>query len=597
MRILVSFITVVFALAIHCQVFAAHGISIDGKLKYREGFKHFDYTSAQAEKGGDINLYGLGSFDKMNPYTLKGIEAAGLSELLFESLTTPSLDEPFAAYGLLAEDIVVADDRMSVTFTLNPNAKFSDNSPVTPEDVAFSLETLKSDKAHPFYQAYYHDISKAEILNAQTIRFHFGQKNRELHMIAGAMPVFSKKFYTQFPFDTASMETPIGSGPYVVDKVNSGKSITYKKNPNYWGKDLPVQAGRYNFDTITFKYYKDQIIALEAFKAGEFDFMSINIAKQWARDMNGPKFEQGLLQKEALPHQNNAGMQAFVFNIRKPLFQDRRVRKALTMAFNFEWANEALFFNQYTRCNSYFSNSYLAASGLPQGLELQYLEKFREQLPPEVFTTPLTPYANKSPNSMRQHLRNAKKLLTQAGWKVKNGVLQNNKGEHFKFEILLYTPSFERVIAPYVKNLKILGINADYRRVDPALYVRRHEKFEFDMTVKVFGQSQSPGNEQRNYWHSSSADQEGSQNLIGLKNPVVDELVDKIIYAETQEELTAAAKSLDRVLWHDYYVVPNWYLNKHRLTFKSTLKKPKTLPLYYSPMQALMTWWIENSEK
>jgi microcin C transport system substrate-binding protein len=573
--------------------FAAHGISIDGKLKYPPDFKQFEYASDKAQKGGALVLHDLGSFDKMNPYTLKGSAPSGLDSLVFETLAVSSLDEPFAGYGLIAKNIELADDRLSVTYTIDENARFSDGTPITPEDVEFSLNTLKSDAAHPFYQAYLQDITGSEIFDKNRIRFKFARVNRELHLIASQLPIFSKKFYSEHPFNDPSMEAPIGSGPYVVDSVNPGKSITYKRNPDYWAINHPTRKGMFNFDTITFKYFRDQIVSVEAFKANEFDFMYINIAKQWARDLVGPKFESKQIMKEYLPHRNNQGMQGFVINLRNPLFRDRRVRKALAMAFDFEWANNKLFFNEYTRSASYFSNSDLAAKGLPEGLELEYLLPFKDKLPPEVFTEPPEPFSTEAPNSLRGNLRAAKKILAEAGWTVQNGRLANSDGKPFEFEILLVSPSFERVMAGYVNNLSKLGINASYRTIDPALYIDRLNRFDFDMTVHVFGQSQSPGNEQRDYWYSSSAARKGSRNLIGIKDPIVDELVDKIIYAKTQEELTAATKALDRVLWHGYYVVPNWYVARHRISYWNKFDRPETLPLYYNPMQELMTWWMK----
>jgi microcin C transport system substrate-binding protein len=572
---------------------AAHGISIDGKLKYPADFTHFGYTSEAAQKGGALVLHDLGSFDKMNPYTLKGSAPSGLDNLVFETLAVASLDEPFAGYGLIARDIDLAKDRMSVTYTIDENARFSDGTPITPEDVQFSLNTLKSDAAHPFYQAYLQDITGSDILDRNRIRFNFARVNRELHLIASQVPIFSKKFYTEHPFDDPSMVPPIGSGPYVVQAVNPGKSITYKRNPDYWAADHPTRKGMFNFDTITFKYFRDQIVAVEAFKANEFDFMYINIAKQWARDLVGPKFGSRQIIKEYLPHRNDQGMQGFVFNLRNPLFQDRRVRKALGMAFDFEWANNKLFFNEYTRSASYFSNSDMAAKGLPEGLELEYLSPFKEQLPPEVFTEPPTPFSTDTPNGIRDNLRTARNILLEAGWSVKDGSLVNQEGKPFEFEILLVSPSFERVMAGYVNNLEKLGIKASYRTIDPALYVDRLNRFDFAMTVNVFGQSQSPGNEQRDYWSSSSADRQGSRNLIGIRDPVVDQLVDKVIYATTQEELKAACKALDRVLWYGYYVVPNWYVAKHRVSYWNKFNRPEILPLYYNPFQALMTWWVK----
>lgn len=585
-------LAVLFAIFLPLPALGAHGISIDGHLKYPADFSHFSYADPAAVKGGHLVLHDLGSFDKMNPFTLKGTAPAGLDSLVFETLAVASLDEPFAEYGLLAQDIAVAPDRMSVTFTLNPRARFSDGTPVTADDVLFSLTILKSDQAHPFYQTYFHDITRAEVLDERRITFFFARRNRELPLIAAQLPILSKRFYETTDFANQGMTPPVGSGPYVVDKVVAGKTITYRRNPDYWGADLPVRRGMYNFDRITYKYFKDQIVSVEAFKACEFDFMNVNIAKQWARDLKSEKFDRGILVKKMLPHKNNAGMQGFVFNTRRPLFADRRVRQAIGLAFDFEWTNKTLFFDQYTRCQSYFSNSYLAATGLPQGRELELLEPFRDRLPPEVFTTPLAAPTTRPPSSLRANLRRAKRLLDEAGWRVRDGKLRNAAGQPFTFEILLVSPSFERVMALFTKNLKKLGITTTYRTIDPALYTRRLQRFDFDMVVTVFGQSQSPGNEQRDYWHSQAADREGSRNLAGIKDPVVDALVERIIYAETQEELTAACKALDRVLWYGYYVVPNWYLASHRIAYRNVFAMPKTLPLYYSPFQLLMTWWM-----
>ena len=574
------------------SAFGGQGISIDGKVKYRQGFSKFDYASDKAQKGGQLVLHDLGSYDKLNPFTLKGTAPAGLDELVFETLAVPSLDEPFASYGLIAKDIILAEDRLSVTFIIHEAARFSDGTPITPEDVKFSLDTLKSPAASPSYQIYFQDIASAEVLDQHRVRFHFSQRNRELHMIASQLPVFSKKFYTAHPFDASDMTPPVGSGPYLIKEVIPGKTITYVRNREYWAKDLNVRRGMFNFDSITYKYFKDQIVAVEAFKAGEFDFMPVNIAKQWARDLDGPRFKRGELARETLPHNNNAGMQGFVFNLRKPVFKDPLVRKALSLAFDFEWTNSALFFGQYTRCDSFFSNSAMGAKGLPAGLELSYLEPFRAKLPPEVFTTPPAPFSTKPPASLRANLLQAKKIFSQAGWVVKNGVLTNSAGQALEFEILLVGAGFERVMEPYINNLKKIGVRVHSRVIDPALYIRRLDNFDFDMTVSVFGQSQSPGNEQRNYWHSTAAERKGSRNLIGIKDPAVDHLVEKIIYAQTQEELTAASKALDRVLWYGYYVVPNWYLAQHRVAYRTIFARPETLPLYYSPFQALMTWWL-----
>jgi len=592
-----AFLIILLLLLFPCTIFAAHGVSIDGKLKYQQGFKRFSYTSPDAVKGGSLILHDLGGFDKMNPFTLKGNAPFGLDSLIFEPLAVSSLDEPFAAYGLIAKDIVLAEDRKSVTFTLNENARFSDGTPVTVQDVKYSLDTLKSDKAHPFYQIYLQNITTAEILDKQNIRFLFDRPNRELHMIASQLPVLNKAFYEQHGFDpsgtTDTMSPPVGSGPYIIKNVNPGKSITYERNPQYWAVDHPTRTGMFNFNTITIKYFKDQIVSVEAFKAGEFDVMMVNIAKQWQRDLAGRPFENGELIKKRFPHKNDAGMQGFLFNTRRELFQSPKVRQALGLALDFEWTNKTLFFDQYTRSNSYFSNSDLAATGLPGAAELKLLEPFKDQLPPEVFTTPLAPPTTIPPGSLRTNLRLAKKLLAEEGWQVKDGVLTKSDGSSLTFEILLVSPSFERVMAPYVKNLAKLGIKASYRTIDPALYSDRVKNFDFDMVVNVFGQSQSPGNEQRDFWASSSAGRKGSRNLAGISSPVVDSLVESIIYARTQDDLTAACKALDRVLWYGYYVVPNWYLAFHRIAYSAKFSMPETLPLYYNPYQLLYSWWIK----
>ncbi len=592
-------ISICFFIVNVSNLWAAHGISIDGKLKYDSDFKQFEYVSENAKKGGKLLLHDNGSFDKMNPFTLKGTAPFGLEMFVFEQLAVGSLDEPFAEYGLIARDIELAEDKLSITFTIDENAKFSDGSPVTPEDVAFSLETFKSDKVHPFYPFYYQDIKEAKVLDSHRVQFLFNRPNRELHMVAAQIPVLCKAFFAKHSFDggdsSKAMIAPVGSGPYIVSAINQGRSITYTKNPEYWANNHPVRRGMYNFDTIVVNYYKDQIVAVEAFKAGEFDFMMVNIAKQWARDMVGKHFDDGSLIKKRYPHHNNAGMQGFLMNTRRPLFKDLRVRQALGLAFDFQWTNKSLFYNQYTRSNSFFSNSYLAAEGLPTGLELSYLEKYRDTLPKDVFIKPLNA-PDSNDNGMRNNLRQAKKLLQDAGWTIKNGMLENKEGTPFQFEILLVSPSFARVMAPYVKNLKKLGITVDYRTIDAALYTNRIQNFDFDMVVHVYGQSLSPGNEQKNFWHSESADRPGSRNLAGIKDPVVDAMVEKIIYAATQEELTAACKALDRILWYGYYIVPNWYLNVHRLAYHNVFEQPEILPLYYNHFQLLMTWWAKDAK-
>jgi len=597
MRNLVAVSGVLFCILLvsAASSWGAHGLSMNGALKYPSDFQRFAYSSPQVKIGGKLVLHDIGGFDKMNPFTLKGQEPYGLEMFVFDTLAVASLDEPFSEYGLIAKDIVIAEDKLSMTFTIHPDARFSDGKPVTVEDIAYSLETLKGPTVHPFYPYYYRDIAGSEIIDSTTIRFIFSKANRELPMIACQIPIFTPK---SFPGDGEDgdgsfLSPPLGSGPYVVDKVEQGRTITYKRNPDYWARNHPTRKGMFNYDTITVKYYKDQVVAIEAFKAGEFDVLPVNIAKQWARDLEGPRFDSKELVKKLFPHHNNAGMQGFLMNTRKPIFQDRRVRKAIGLALDFEWTNNALFYGQYTRADSFFSNSYLAAKGLPAGLELEYLNAFKNELPPEVFTTPLKAPVTQGTAGLRKNLREAMTLLNDAGYSIKDGVLVNREGEPFAFEITLVSPSFERVMAAYVGNLEKLGMKVSYRTIDSTLYAERLKNFDFDMIVASYGQSQSPGNEQRNFWHSEAADQPGSNNYAGIKSKAVDYLIDRIIYATDEDELVAAAKALDRVLWYGYYLVPNWYMNGHRIAYQNKFSMPAVLPEYYAPLQLIMTWWLE----
>ncbi len=594
MKILSLLVSVpIFLLFFSAPSFGAHGISIDGKLKYQENFSHFSYTSPEARKGGSVILHGIGSFDKMNPFSLKGEPPLGIERFVFDQLAVSSLDEPFTMYGLIAKAIEVADDYRSVVFTLNENARFSDGSPITVEDVAYTINTLKGDTVHPFYPYYYNDISEVEIIDQSRIRFLFSKQNRELPMIAAQIPVFSEKSFTTGG-NSNPLSSPIGSGPYTVSDFKQGKYITYKRNEDYWAKDLPVRKNSYNFDTITVKFYRDQTVALEALKAGEFDFMSVNIAKQWARGLKGERFTNGLLKKSLIPHSMNAGMQGFLMNTRRPLFSDVRVRRAMGLAFDFEWSNRALFYDQYTRNDSFFSNSPYAAKDLPRGLELAYLLPYKDSIPPEVFSAPLRPVVTGDRQALRENLKAAMQLLKDAGWFIKDGALVNAHGEKFEFETILANQSFERIMAPFTANLKRLGINASYRTIDPALYSDRIKSFDFDMMVATYGQSQSPGNEQRNFWHSEAAAKQGSRNYAGIQSNAIDGMVERIIYAEDSEQLQAACRALDRLLWYGYYLIPNWYMGGYRLVYSSKFVQPDTVPLYFSPMDLLMTWWIEE---
>lgn len=567
---------------------AASSIALGYTPKYPPGFAHFDYVNPDAPKGGSLTLSAMGNFDSLNPFLLKGIPATGISDLVFETLMEQSLDEPFSQYGLLAEDVRLAPDRLSVTYRLNPQARFSDGSAVTAEDVKFSFDTLKSPLAHPQYRFYWADIARAVAVDARTVRFEFARVNPELHLLTGQIPIFSHKWGAGKAFDKIVTDAPLGSGPYRVENYEVGKKIAFRRNPDYWAQGLNTRRGMFNYERVGIVYYKDSTVQLEAFKAGEFDFVAVSNSKQWARDYRGSKFNRGLIKKTELKHSNNAGMQGFIFNTRRAMFKDRRVRKAIALALDFEWSNQNLFYNQYQRCDSYFSNSELASSGIPQGEELKLLEPFRAQLPPEVFTRAWRPPSTRPPGSLRANLRQAKALLAEAGWNYRDGALRNDRGEPFEFEMLLDQKGFERIVGPFARNLAKLGITLNYRTVDVALYQRRSDTFDFDMMVHAFGQSQSPGNEQTNMWHSSAADKEGSNNIIGIKSPVVDALVEKVVYAPDRKFLVTATHALDRVLLNGEYLVPNWYVPTHRVAYWDKFGFPARLPLYYQAAEWML---------
>jgi microcin C transport system substrate-binding protein len=598
-----TFIALILVLVFLSVFFStnAHAVPAMGmgyEPKYPADYTHFDYVNPDAPKQGNLTMMGLGTFDSLNPYLLKGLSADGLGLLVFESLLEKSLDEPFSEYGLIADDFSLADDGLSVSFHINPKAKFSNGDSITAHDIKYSFDTLMSKAAHPQFRVYYADVKSATVVDPSTVRFDFKNKNRELHMIIGEIPIFSKKWVADLTFDKTDDTVPIASGPYRVAKYERGKSIRYVKNPDYWAKDLPVRRGMFNYDQVIYKYYKDSTIALEAFKAGEFDFFFENYSKRWARSHNGSRYDSGEIIKAELSHQNNAGMQGFAFNTRRDKFKDVRVRRALSLAYDFEWANAKLFYNQYVRGDSYFSNSELAATGLPQGEELALLEKYREQLPAGVFSKQWKPASTLPPDSLRKNLIQARDLLAEAGWTIQDNVLKNEKGEDFILDILLVQNGFDRIIAPYAHNLKKLGINTTYRKVDSSLYKRRIDTFNFDMVVTSFPSSVSPGNELMNMFNSSSATMKGSRNLPGINNPVIDALVQDIIQAKDREQVVIASRALDRVLLYGEYLVPNWYIDVHRVAYWNKFGIPKTQPLYYEPITWLLkAWWIDKSTR
>jgi microcin C transport system substrate-binding protein len=594
---------------------AGQGIAQYGKPKYPEGFAYFDYVNPSAPRGGTLVLPNPGqrtSFDKFNPFTLRGITAPGI-ELMFESLAEGSADEVSSIYGLLADDIQVAKDHRSVSFHIRPEAKFSDGSPVLAADVKYSFDTLMSGKAHPRYKTTFADIKEAVVLSDRSIRFDFKNDNTELPILAGTFPVFSRNWGKQadgtiIPFEKLAFETPIGSGPYLIESFKAGKSIVYKKNPNYWadqlGKPLNVRVGFYNFDHVLYKLYSDDAVRLEAFKAGEFDALVEYRAKIWAKGYVGSKFDQGILLKKAFLNHNGAGMQGFAMNVRRPIFKDARVREALGYALDFEWLNRQIFFDQYSRINSYFTNSDLSANfdgpRKPTESELKLLKplkaKYPQWVPDAVFGPMPAAPSTKPPGSLRQNLKKARELLLHAGWQYRDGALRNEKGEPFRFEIVEDGGFFLRVISAYVRNLEKLGVQVDIRTSDFALHQKRMNEYDFDMTTVRFQDSQNPGNELWDRFGSQAAKEKGSDNVIGVQSPVVDALIDEITKAQNREQLRTATRALDRVLWNSYYVVPQWYNPTHRVAFRHEMRYPEP-PLYYSAEAWIMqNWWKEEAK-
>jgi microcin C transport system substrate-binding protein len=576
------------------RVTTVHGLSLFGNLKYPPTFKHFDYVNPDAPKGGEVRLAAIGTFDSLNPFVLKGVSAVGIGQI-FDTLTVASTDEASTEYGLVAETVEVPADHSWVAFTLRPEAKFHDGSPITVDDVIWTFQALKT-KGHPFYRSYYGQVAKAEAVGPRKVKFTFAPgENRELPLITGQMPVLSKAYWSKRDFEKTTLEPPLGSGPYRVESVDPGRSITYRRVKDYWAAKLPVRVGHDNFDVIRYDYYRDSTVALEAFKAGQYDFRQENVAKNWATAYNTPAVAQGLIKKEEIPNQVPTGMQAFVFNTRRPVFQDRRVRQALGYAFDFEWANKNLFFGAYARTKSYFSNSELASSGLPSPEEIKVLEPFRAQLPPDLFTKPYEPPKTDGSGDIRGNLREALAILKDAGWTVQGGKLVNAKsGGPLQFEVLLSDPSFERITLPFAKNLERLGVTARVRTVDTAQYQNRVDNFDFDMTVAVWPESLSPGNEQTDNWVSERAGDPGSRNLAGVRDPVVDKLVGLVISAPDRESLIARTRALDRVLLWGFYVIPHWHIQNFRVAYWDKFDRPRVPPKYALGFDG---WWVDAKKE
>ena len=569
----------------------AHGLSMYGELRYPPEFTHFEYVNPDAPKGGKLRLgVAEGTFDSFNPWIVKGNPANVMG--LFDTLLVASADEPFSEYGLLAKTVQTPADRSWVAFELRPEARWHDGQPVTADDVVWSFETLLA-KGAPTYRFYYQSVAKVEKTGERSVKFSFKPgTNRELPLIVGQLPVLPKHWWATRNFEETSLEPPLGSGPYRVGSFEAGRFLELERVPDYWGRDLPVNKGRHNFDVQRFDYYRDATVALEAFKGGNYDWRLEISAKDWSTAYEIPEVKDGRIVKEAVPNRRPAGMQAFVMNLRRPLFQDRRVREALGLAFDFEWSNKTLFYDQYTRTRSYFENSDLASQGLPSPEELALLEPLRGKIPDEVFTTAFEPPKTDGTGNDRTNLRRAAELLQQAGWTVQDGKLVKD-GKPFAFEILLYSPLFERVLLPYAKNLEKIGIQASVRTVDTSQYRRRSDSFDYDMIVGGFGQSESPGNEQRDYWTSESAKREGSRNAIGLADPAIDHLVDQLIASPDRATLVTRARALDRVLLWGFYVVPNYYITADRIAYWNQFGRPEVVPKDGVQVDA---WWFDPAK-
>ena len=567
----------------------SHGSSLHGDLKYPKGFKHFDYVNPDAPKGGKLRLSTTGSYDSLNPFILKGVSAPSIG-LMYDSLMSSSSDEVSSTYAHIAESVEIPDDFSWVIYTLDARARWHDGTPITVDDVIFSFDTIKA-KGHPFYRNYFKSIAKAEKAGERQVKFSFsGDLNRELPHITSQLPIISKAYYSKHDFEKTTLEPPLGSGPYRIKKLDPPRSITYERVKDYWGKDLAVQKGQFNFDIIRIDSYRDQTVELEAFKSGDFDFRQEITAKVWATGYKSKALTNGWYKKIEVKNENPAGMQAFVFNSRRPQFSDPKVRRALGYAFDFEWTNKNLFYGQYTRTKSYFPNTELASSGLPGKDELKYLSPLRGKIPDEIFTTEFTVPVNDKKGALRQNLRTAKNMLADAGWTIKGGKLTNADGKVFEMEILLIQPSFERIVQPMVKNLKRLGVQTTIRVVDTAQYQNRLNDFDFDCFVYTFVRTLSPGNEQRDSWGSYIAETKGSRNFIGIKDPAVDALIEQIISAPNRTELVAATRALDRVLLWGHYVVPQWHSQTYRLAFWDRFGRPKTAPKYGV---GFYSWWID----
>jgi len=586
------------------DVTISSSIAMHGETKYDhhdDGLKPFDYVNVDAPKWGDLKLSAVGTFDSLNPFIVKGSPASGMlflgQSFVYDSLMEQSLDEPFSMYGLLAETIELPQSREWVAFNIRAGAKWADGKPVTAHDVVWTFNTVL-EKGQPFFKAYYGDVTKVEATSDTRVQFDFKDGgNAELPLIIAQMAILPKHFWEDEArdFGSTSLEPPLGSGPYIVSKAEAGRSVQYKRRDDYWGKDLPINKGRFNFDTITYDYYKDSNVVLEAFFSGEFDFQLENTAKLWATAYDAPAVKSGEIIKEEIKHTRPQGMQGFLYNIRKPVFKDIEVRKALAYAFDFEWSNKQFAYGSYTRTDSYFENSELASkSGAPKGRVLEILDGYRDQLPASIFVGSYTPPTTDGSGNVRMNLRKAAKILEEAGYKLgEDGIrVHEETGQRLSFEIVDSNPMFERWVLPFIGNLKKIGVEASFRVLDPAQYQNRMNDFDYDMTVGSMGQSSSPGNEQRDYWASAKAEMPGSRNYIGVSHPVIDDLIEKLIQAPSREELIMLTRALDRVLLSGYYVIPQWHIDHFRVAYWKKLGRPSELSGLTPAVTD--TWWVKN---
>ena len=571
------------------EMIRTHALSLLDQPALPRDFSHFPWVNPDAPKGGEIVLTAIGSFDSFNPFILRGTTAVGVG-LIYDPLIASHADEPSTEYGHLAHTIEIAGDRRSVAFELREEARWHDGRPITAEDVVWTFDTLRT-QGRPFYRAYWGDVTEAAAEGPRRVVFRFrSNENRELAQILGQISVLPKHWWEGRDFTRPITEPPLGSGPYRIARFEQNRTVVYERVPNYWARNLGTRRGLYNFDRYRYEYFRDTSVAFEAFRAGHIDWRTENIARDWAMGYDFPAVRRGLVRREEIPHELPTGMQAFVVNLRRPLFQDRRVRRALIEVFDFEWMNANLFFGSYTRTSSFFSNSDYAATGLPQGEELAILQRFRGRIPDSVFTAAyVLPVTDASGNN-REGQRRALELLREAGWTVRNRRLVNAQNQPFTFEILLNGASFERVALPYVQWLQRIGIEARVRTVDPAQYQVRMDNFDYDMTVDVIPQSLSPGNEQRDFFTCEKARQNGSQNIAGFCDPAIDELVELVINAPNHAALVARTRALDRVLLHHDFVIPQWHSRTFRIAWWDKFGRPPRPPRYAIGLEG---WWVD----